>query len=272
MAEEISTEQLHDIIQLIRLRYGNDFSGYAEASLKRRLIKFCGEANVSVYDLKFHLTNERPFFFWLLESMTVNLTEMFRDPSFYKALVAEVLPVLATYPHIKIWHAGCATGEEAFSLAILLKEAGLLHRCKIYATDVNTSNIEKATTGILPLERMKEYTSNYIKAGGISDFSNYYTARYDQAIMGKELRDHILFSQHNLVTDYSFNEFHLICCRNVMIYFKRELQNRVINLFHQSLLPLGYLALGTRESLSFSDNERSFEIVNRGEKIFRLMA
>jgi len=269
MTSEITNEQLTEITEVIREAYGYDFRGYAVASLKRRILRFAGISGVSVQDLKYHIVNDRSFFFWMLGSLTVNVTEMFRDPAFYVDLKAHVLPALATYPFIKIWHAGCSTGEEAFSMAVILHEAGILDRCKIYATDMNMANIEQATTGILPLARMKEYTANYLRAGGTQDFSSYYTARYDHAIISKDIRRNILFSQHNLVTDYVFNEFQLICCRNVLIYFNKKLQNHVINLFYSSLSPLGYLALGTKESLIFTDLVDSFEVVSAKNRIFR---
>jgi chemotaxis protein methyltransferase CheR len=270
MSEEISHEDLSAIVQLIRAEYGYDFSGYSEASLKRRFVKFCRQANVSLFELKYNIVNDRTFFLWMLQSLTVNVTEMFRDPSFYKALREEILPALSTYPIIKIWHAGCSTGEEAYSMAIMLHEAGLLQRSKIYATDMNMANLEKANEGIIPLTAMKDYTANYQQAGGTADFADYYTARYDHAIINKELRRNILFTQHNLVTDYVFNEFQLICCRNVMIYFNSNLQNRVLNLFYQSLVPLGYLGLGIKESMLFADCKSKFETVNSKNKIYRL--
>jgi chemotaxis protein methyltransferase CheR len=272
MNEEISTEELQEIVTLIKSRYGYDFSGYSEASLKRRFAKFLHQASVSFFELKFNIINDSSFFSWLLESLTVNVTEMFRDPSYYKALRTAVFPVLSTYPLIKIWVAGCSSGEEAFSLAIMLYEAGLLKRAKIYATDMNRANIETASSGILPLASMKEYTSNYLKSGGQADFSNYYTARYDHAIINKELRNSILFSQHNLVTDYVFNEFQLVCCRNVLIYFNRELQDHVLKLFYNSLSPLGFLALGIKESMLFTECRNKFEEVNTQNKIYRLKA
>jgi chemotaxis protein methyltransferase CheR len=177
--------------------------------------------------------------------------------------------MLATYPTIKIWVAGCATGEEVFSLCILLQEAGLLERTRLYATDINPANIEKAKQAIIPLELIKEYTTNYFKAGGSADFTNYYTAKYNNAIIAKDLRKNILFSQHNLVTDQAFNEFQLISCRNVMIYFNHSLQNRVTGLFYDSLSSFGYLALGVKESLLFSSRRSHFEVVNKAQKIFR---
>lgn len=272
MKEELTAEELNAITRCIKTHYGYDFGEYAEASLKRRILRFSQLSKVPVADFVFHITNEKPFFFWMLQSLTVNVTEMFRDPGYYKALQAQVLPVLSTYPIIKIWIAGCSSGEEAFSMAILLNEAGLLERTKIYATDLNMANIETAIKGIIPVSHMKEYTSNYIKAGGKADFSDYYTARYDNAIIKRTIRKNILFSQHDLVNDYVFNEFQLICCRNVMIYFKQSLQNRVVHLFRQSLSPLGFLALGSKESLLFTDSQDAFEKVNKSEKIYRLKA
>ena len=270
MNEELTNSDLNDILNLIHTQYGYDFSGYAVASLKRRIHRFTRISNTSIFDLKFHINNDKSFFSWLLQSLTVNVTELFRDPSFYKVIRTDILPVLHTYPLIKIWHAGCSTGEEVYSMAILLHEAGLLSRCKIYATDVNISNLERAETGIIPLAHMKEYTANYRQSGGIADFSNYYTARYDNAIINKDLRKNIHFSHHNLVTDGVFNEFQLIFCRNVMIYFNKELQNHVIDLFRHSLSPMGYLALGIKESLLFANCRDKFETINDKNKIYRI--
>lgn len=267
---DITAEELAGILELIRLNYGYDFGGYAHASLQRRILRFMDTARVkTAYDLKYHLTNDKDFFTWFLQTITVNVTEMFRDPLFYKTLREKVLPKLATYPVIKIWHAGCATGEEVYSMCILLHEAGLLDRARIYATDINPANIEKAKTGIVPLRYMKEYTANYQQSGGKNDFSIYYTARYENALISKELRSRIIYSQHNLVSDQVFNEFQLVCCRNVLIYFNRELQNRVYHLFHDSLTPMGYLAIGMKESLLFADIRHKFETVHAASKIFR---
>ena len=194
---------------------------------------------------------------------------MFRDPPFYKVLREKIFPQLATYPIIKIWHAGCATGEEAFSLAILLHEEKLLERCRIYATDLNTVNLDTARKGIIPLNNMKQYTGNYHRSGGKNDFSSYYTARYDYVLINKEIRKNISFSHHNLASDTIFNEFQLILCRNVLIYFNPVLQNKVINLLYQSLTPFGYLALGMKESLLFTDLNSKFETVYNSVKIFK---
>jgi chemotaxis protein methyltransferase CheR len=220
-------------------------------------------------ELKYDLSKNKATFEYFLEQVSVNVTEMFRDPEFFRELKEQVFPRLATYPLIRIWHAGCATGEEVYSMAILLHEAGLLQRTRIYATDINPVNIEKAKKGIMTLQGIKDYTANYIKAGGIKEFSGYYTALYNNALIGKDLRENILFSQHNLVTDQVFNEFQLVCCRNVMIYFNKTLQNKVMHLLHDSLAPLGYLALGPKESLLFTEIGDRFEVVSAASKIFR---
>jgi chemotaxis protein methyltransferase CheR len=270
MKEHIADADFLDIVHIVKLQYGYDFSGYVHASLKRRILRFMGRANIlTVFDLKHQLVNNSDLFTRLVQYITVNVTEMFRDPGFYRTLREDVLPKLAAYPNIKIWHAGCSTGEEVYSMAILLHEAGLLSRTKIYASDLNPMNLERAATGILPLDNMKDYTYNYIQSGGLADFSNYYTARYDNVLIKKELRKHINFFQHNLVTDTVFNEFQLICCRNVFIYFNRDLQNHVLQLFYDSLSPRGYLAMGIKESMRFADIHTRFETVHGLHKIYR---
>jgi chemotaxis protein methyltransferase CheR len=269
-APDITLNDIDGVLEIIFNVYGYDFRDYARASIFRRIRRFMDDANIQqVYDLKYKLINDRSIFNFFLERLTVNVTEMFRDPTFYKALRKQVMPALGTYPIIKIWHTGCSTGEEVFSMAIMLEEAGLLGRSKIYATDINPVNIEKAKLGIMPLNVMKEYAQNYIKAGGAKDFASYYTANYEHAIIRKDLRDSIVFSQHNLVTDQVFNEFQLVCCRNVMIYFNKVLQNRVIQLFHESLSRFGFLALGLKESLLFTEVREKFEVINHQQKIFR---
>jgi chemotaxis protein methyltransferase CheR len=266
----ISNGELTDVLDIVSTTYGFDFKDYARASIQRRVQRFMDDVGYkNSYDLKFGLVNNQQVFDQFLKRITVNVTEMFRDPGFYKTIKEKVLPVLESYPLIKIWHAGCSSGEEVFSIAILLQEAGLLNRTKIYATDINPGNLEKAKKGIMPLDAMKEYVSNYTKAGGENDFASYYTARYNNAIIARELRERVVFSQHNLVTDRVFNEFQLICCRNVMIYFNRDLQNRVIRLFYDSLSTFGYLGLGLKESLLFTDIKDKFEAVSSQQKIFR---
>jgi chemotaxis protein methyltransferase CheR len=267
---ELSLTEVDDILTLIRLTYGYDFTDYVRASLKRRIVRCMGLANIhTAYALRFQLVNDPTFFDWFLQAIMVNVTEMFRDPPFYVSLREKILPLLASYPIIKIWHAGCSTGEEVYSMAILLKEANLLERSRIYATDLNAANLEKARQGIVPLHYLKEYNQNYRLAGGPNALSDYYTIQPKQAIMHKLLRDSILFAQHNLVTDRVFNEFQLVCCRNVLIYFNKDLQHHVIRLFHDSLAPLGYLAIGTKESLLFTEMRTRFETISDTNKIFR---
>lgn len=269
-SELIHTEELKEILQLLLHRYGYDFTGYAEGSLLRRVNRFAKEIqSLSGYDLKYTLVNDESAFHRFVEEVTVNVTELFRDPLYYKIMREKVLPVLASYPTIKIWHAGCSTGEEVFSMCILLHEAGLLKRTRIYATDINPANLEKAKSGIMPLRNMKEYTSNYLQSGGKRDFADYYTARYDNALINEELRSGIIFSQHNLVSDNVFNEFQLISCRNVMIYFNKALQDRVLKVFHESLSSLGFLTLGLKETLRFSTIHEKFDTVHANVKIFR---
>lgn len=266
----INDSELEELLHCVNDCYGYDFTNYSRASMHRRISRFIDAGGYgSIADLTLSLTSNKIVFDSFLQRITVNVTEMFRDPEFYKAIRQKVLPIIASYPSIKIWHAGCSSGEEVFSMAILLHEAGLLKRSKIYATDINPNNIDKAKKGILPLDVMKDYVSNYLHSGGESDFASYYTAMYDHAIMRKDLRQSIVFSQHNLVTDQVFNEFQLILCRNVMIYFNRQLQNQIIHLFHNSLSTFGFLALGIKESLLFSDIKDKFEVVSNQEKIFR---
>lgn len=219
--------------------------------------------------LKDRLVRDEQCFPAFLQYLTINLTGMFRDPGFFQALREEVIPQLASYPFLKIWHAGCSTGEEVYSMAILLEEEGLLHRTRIYATDINAGVIEMAKQGIFPLRNMQEYTRNYLESGGKSIFSRYYTAKYDHALFDTSLKKNMVFSLHNLASDRSFNEFNLIICRNVLIYFDRDLQNHAVQLFRQSLCMLGYLGLGEKESLTFNKESKYFDTLNSHWKIFR---
>jgi chemotaxis protein methyltransferase CheR len=266
----ITDEELQEILQLLLHQYGYDFLNYTSASLKRRILHFMDAMRIiNIYDLKFNLTNHKGFFTQFLQTVTVNTTGMFRDPLFYKTVSEKIIPELATYPIIKIWHAGCATGEEAFSLSILLHEAQLLNRCLIYATDLNAVNLERASKGIIARHNLTEYMGNYHEAGGKNDFFSYYTARNDYLMLNREVRTNIVFSSHNLVSDSVFNEFQLILCRNVLIYFNSHLQNKVVNLLYDSLSPLGYLALGTKESLLFTDLRSKFDCIYPAQKIFK---
>lgn len=267
---QITHTEIETVLDLLYRQYGYDFSNYVKTSLRRRLEKLMHDRKLATGAELIAMIKTNPEVFNdLLEILTVNVTEMFRDPSFFKMLREKVIPVLASYPAIKIWHAGCATGEEVYSTCILLYEAGLLQRSRIYATDVNPANIEKAASGILPLKHMQGNTSNYLQSGGIHDFSDYYTAMYDKVIIRKDIRERMVLQQHNLATDGSFNEFQLIFCRNVMIYFDKTLQNDVVKLFYDSLSPLGFLALGMKESLLFSDVQNRFDMYDPGVKIFR---
>jgi chemotaxis protein methyltransferase CheR len=205
----------------------------------------------------------------LLLDLSINVSSMFRDPTFYKCFREKVIPILRTYPFIRVWHAGCSTGEEVYSMAILLQEEGLYDRARIYATDINEVVLQTAKNAIYPADKMQEYTQNYIRGGGTSSFSKYYTAKYDAAIFDSGLKRNVVFSQHNLVTDRSFSEFNVILCRNVMIYFDRKLQDRVHGLFYESLVPFGFLGLGSKESLRMSKYETCYEQIDEREKIYK---
>lgn len=266
----ITSAELRELLTSIRLTYGYDFTEYAEASVIRRINNFMKINKIdTVQALRIRLLQDERLFAHFIQEFTVNVTEMFRDPLFYKSLRELVLKRLATYPVIKIWVAGCSTGEEVYSIAILLKEEGLLDRTVIYATDINQRALQTAKEGIYKMQLMKAYTTNYQKAGGIREFSEYYTAKYDAVLIDKSLKQNIVFAIHNLTADRSFNEFQLILCRNVMIYFNQSLQNKVINLFYDSLSPFGFLALGNKESLLFSDKQKHFSEVDKREKIYR---
>lgn len=260
---------LNDLLDL----YGYDFRGYSEASLQRRIVRlFSMDKFPSFAEFRYKVRNDSNYLQRVIEEITVNITEMFRDPSFYKVLRDEVLPNLGTKPFIRIWHAGCSTGEEVYSMAILLHEANLLHKSLIYATDINAYVLEKSRKGIFPLSQMKQYSENYILSGGRQDFSTYYTANYDGAKFNESLSgSKMIFSLHNLVSDGSFNSFDLILCRNVLIYFDKTLQNRAFKLFDASLGYLSYLALGSKENLKFSSITSNFKQITK-EKIWRKIA
>ena len=264
-SDELIEILLSDVLEV----YGYDFTGYSRASLKRRILRLYEmDKFVSFAEYRYKIRTEPGYFKRFLEEITINVTEMFRDPAFYKTLRTEILPRLGTYPFIRIWVAGCSTGEEAYSVAIFLKELNLLHKSLIYATDINSEVLATAGQAMIPLNKIKLYTENYIAAGGSEHFIDYYTANYSLGKLKDELKSKIIFSTHNLVTDNSFNEFQLILCRNVLIYFDRPLQNKVFELFNNSLEKFGYLALGTKETLDFSSVAKNFERL-KGEKIWR---
>lgn len=250
--------------------YGFDFRNYAPASLKRRIWKIVRAENLtSISGLQEKILHDPTYLDRFLLGLSVNVTAMFRDPSFYLVFRSKVVPLLRTYPFIRIWCAGCSTGEEVYSMAILLEEEGLYSRCRLYATDMNEMVLKIAKAGIFPLGLMQEYTQNYLQAGGKQSLSVYYTAAYDNAIFRSSLKENIVFSAHNLVTDGSFNEFNVILCRNVLIYFNQTLQKRVHNLLYESLCMFGVLGLGHKESLKLTSYDQHYQDLESREKLYR---
>lgn len=264
--EEIEIQLL---LEAIHMKYEYDFRDYSRAHMKRRIqnrMILDGFSNVS--EMLHKILYDKEFFNLVLTDFSINVTEMFRDPSFYKAFRENVIPILKTYPFIRIWHAGCSTGEEVYSMAILLKEEGLYDRAQIYATDFNKLVLEKAKEGIYDIDDIKKYTYNYQKSGGKSSFSDYYIAQYDSVIFDSSLKKKITFAQHNLVNDGVFGEMHVIICRNVLIYFNNEMQSSVIKLFSDSLFNGCFLCLGSKENIKFTTSEENFEDVACSEKIY----
>jgi len=269
LASSIEIE-LRMLMEAIFLKYSYDFRDYTGASQKRRVLHAMAEMGCkTISQLQSRVLHEPNAFSQLLQFLTIPVTEMFRDPSYFTAMREHVLPVLGTYPSLKIWVAGCSTGEEVFSLAILLKEEGLLERCIIYATDINPQSLEKAKKGMFPLEHMRTYTANYQAAGGKRAFSDYYTAAYNAALFDRTLCENVTFADHSLATDSVFAETQFISCRNVMIYFNRKLQERALGLFHDSLCHRGFLGLGSKESIEFSAYGPRFEVLSRQDRLFR---
>lgn len=259
-SEELADLEIELLLEGLYRYYGYDFREYAQASLRRRIWNFARNEKLktisSVQELVLHDPQALERF---LSALSVNVTAMFRDPNFFRLFRQKVVPMLRTYPSINIWHAGCATGEEVYSMAILLKEENLLERTTLYATDLQEGVLKTARAGIFPLDKMKEYTANYLQAGGKHSFSEYYTAAYGNAIFRPALSKNMLFAQHNLVTDSPFNQFHIIWCRNVMIYFSRTLQEKVQKLLCDSLITFGTLGLGNQETLKSTPYEKVFE-------------
>jgi chemotaxis protein methyltransferase CheR len=271
--DELEAIEIELLLLGIYKRYGYDFRNYAPASMRRRILAFVGHEKLgSISALQQHVLHDPSCMDRFVLSLTVNVTAMFRDPGFFLAVRKQIIPVLKTYPLIRIWIAGCASGEEAYSMAIMLQEEGIYEKCRIYATDMNEAVLRKAKAGIFHLSQMKEYTDNYIQAGGPRAFSEYYTAKYDHAMLHQNLRKNIVFAQHNLVTDRSFNEFNLILIRNVLIYFNDQLRGVVLSLVYQSLSPFGFLALGKRESLKYTDHEFRYDELDGMEKLYRRSA
>jgi chemotaxis protein methyltransferase CheR len=270
--ETIESIELDLLLDAVFRLYGYDFRDYAKTSMRRRIANIKKKEEVSTISaLQDRVLHDSRSWERFLDGISVNVSAMFRDPGFFLAFRQYAVPVLRTYPFIRIWQAGCSLGEEAYSLAIMLEEEGLYDRSLIYATDINEVSLRQAREAIYPAELMQKYTQNYVQAGGQQSFSEYYTARYDFAILRPTLQRNIVFSQHNLVSDAPFNEFNVILCRNVMIYFNRGLQERTHNLFHESLAMFGILGLGSRESLRFMPHEHMYEPLVPGEKLYRRM-
>jgi chemotaxis protein methyltransferase CheR len=271
--QDLELLEVELLLEAVHRRYGFDFREYAQASLKRRLHRrLAAERLTTLTQLQDRLLHDPPCMERLLLDLSINVTSMFRDPTFYVSFRRNVVPALRTYPFTRIWCAGCSTGEEVYSLAILLHEEGLYERTRIYATDINENVLSSAREGVFPLDRMKGYTQNYVRAGGKGDFSHYYTAAYDGVRFSRALTENVVFAQHNLAMDHGFNEFNVILCRNVMIYFDKALQDRVHELFYESLEMFGVLALGHKESINFTAYGDRYEPIDGDERIYRKIA
>jgi len=266
----VDFEDLHLLLDYILEQTGLDFRGYALSSLRRRTARAVSDHGAgTISGLHQRMRADPTLLARVVEMLTVHTTAMFRDPVFFRVFRAQVVPVLRTYPFVRLWVAGCSTGEEVYSLSILLHEEGLAGRCRIYATDLSERVLTRARDGVFPLATMQEYSRNYQLAGGHQPFADYFTADSEWVVFRKHLRENIVFGTHNLVSDASFNEFHVILCRNVMIYFRRELQERVLRLCHESLVTFGYLGLGRSETVRFSHLASCFEALDPRERLFR---
>ena len=274
MAQEVTSStfdiELPLLLEALYRKYHYDFRGYALASLKRRLTQAMDKFSCdTLSQLQDRVLHEPALFPVLLDFLTVQVSEMFRDPPYFRALRENVVPLLRTYPSLKVWVAGCSTGEEVYSLAILLEEEGLLERSLIYATDINANALERAQAGIYDATRIGGFTENHRKSGARTSLSDYYTAAYGKAVFDKALKTNIVFADHSLSTDSAFSEVQLVSCRNVLIYFDRQLQDRVLGLFRDSLCRKGFLGLGAKESLRFSAHSYAFSDFVPGDRIFR---
>lgn len=268
--ERNSEIELRLLIEAIYLKYSYDFRDYSGASIKRRVTHALSQFEcATISALQEKVLHDPAAFMQLLQLLTIPVSEMFRDPSHFLAIRNEVVPLLRTYPSIKVWVAGCSTGEEVYSMAILLREEGLLDRTIIYATDINPRSLEKAKQGIFSMENVRAYTANYQQAGGQRSFADYYTAAYGYAIFDKSLCENVTFADHSLATDSVFSETQLISCRNVLIYFNKNLQDRAFGLFHESLCHRGFLVLGSKETPDFSAFGNQFEPLVKQERIYR---
>ncbi|MBS1531804.1 MAG: protein-glutamate O-methyltransferase CheR [Bacteroidetes bacterium] len=265
----IADEQLTELIGVVRESHGFDFGAYSKSSLKRRLSRIIMLKKVSFDELKHLLLSDPSFFQWFLEEITVNVTEMFRDPFYYKALYGQVIPALSGFDHIRIWCAGCSSGEEVYSLSILLKDAGLENKSFLYGTDIHTEMLNEARRGIYPVRKIKNYEENYRQSGLPGQLTDHFNLMNDAAGIRAELRQNTLFSAHNLLTDGAFNEFQMICCRNVFIYFEAAQQEKVLNLFYDSLAPNGFMCLGAKETIRFPEIRSKFRIINSRGNIYQ---
>ena len=262
--------EIDTLLHGIRSRYSYDFTHYSRASLKRRLERALAQTGLTHFtELLDRLFHDEKCFDDFLKIMSITVTEMFRDPAFYQAVREHVVPVLKTYPFVKIWHAGCATGEEVYSMALLLHEEGFLDRARMYATDFNKHSLDTASNGVYPTRHMELYAANYRASGGKGDFSDYFSNGYELAKLKDFLKERVTFSYHNLVTDGVFGEMNIICCRNVLIYFDKTLQDQVLLKFAESLRHGGFLCLGNRESLNFSAVRSLFDPVEKTQRIYR---
>jgi chemotaxis protein methyltransferase CheR len=267
---DVENVEIRLLLEGIQQVYGYDFRDYADASMKRRLTHWLAESGFDTFSAaQSRLLREPRVFESLLRGITVNVTEMFRDPAFFKTLRTQVVPFLKTYPFVKIWHAGCATGEEAYSMAILLNEEGMSGHYRMYATDINEAVLQRAAEGIVALADMQKFTRNYQKSGGSGSFADYYTARYDRAVLSGTLKKDIVFAPHNLAADAEFGEMHVVLCRNTMIYFKPALKERCLRLFDSSLLPGGFLCVGLKETLEDKSVGDRYQELVPGMRIFR---
>ncbi|MGQ7871203.1 CheR family methyltransferase [Sunxiuqinia sp. sy24] len=267
---DLLTIELNLLLEGIFQKYGYDFRNYSKAHIRRRVLNRLGLSRLeTVSELQSKVLRDPDFFRDFLEDLSINVTEMFRDPEFYRSFRENIIPKLKTYTYFKVWHAGCATGEEVYSLAILLQEEGLLDRCQFYATDFNRKVLEIAKEGVYQKTDMELYERNYRLSGGKGKLSDYYNSMYGSVMLNKELSSRIVFADHNLVTDGVFAEVNLVMCRNVLIYFDKILQDKVLNLLSESLVPSGYLCLGTKESLKFSKVENQFSTLDDKQKIFK---
>lgn len=265
----ISSDELNELIILIKHRHDFDFSEYAEASFKRQVTKVMQLEKLNIFELRSLLINDPHYFEHFLIKVTVNVTEMFRDPLFYKSIRENLIPYLSSYQRIKLWNAGCSTGEELYSFAILFAEENLYNRSFFYGTDINSEVLTIAKNGIYSLNKMKQYSENFVSTGTINSLAKYYSAKYDAASIKHSLKKNVLFSVHNLISDGVFNEFQVISCRNVLIYFNKDLQHKVIELFYNSLSNFGFLCLGSKETIRDKELSDRFKIIDKKNNIYQ---